>query len=339
MDPEQEKQPIFSTGLFRDSLARTPSLPVLQQLTVVAVILLAIFSTGYIPKLVAQYTEAETELTQLETTITTNPQASEEAAQAFADITLTAQAAFVFDVLEQRPLYEKAADQQLPLASITKLMTALVAHEIISNQTPVSVSTVALYQDGESGLALGEDFTLESLSDLTLISSSNDGAFAMAAAAGAVLDEDAPAKSFVQAMNIRADELGLTQTYFLNPTGLDESTTKAGAYGSARDVATLMEYILEHQPAILEETTHTTGSYRNESGLVHEAQNTNQFVDDIPGLIGSKTGYTTLAGGNLAVAFDAGLDHPVIAVVLGSSYNNRFYDILNLVEATRNALQ
>ena len=218
-------------------------------------------------------------------------------------------------------------------------MTALIAHEILTTGTPIPISLSAILQDGESGLVDGERFSLEQLTDLTLMNSSNDGAFAMASAAGAVLSSEDPATTFIKTMNIRAKELGLSQTKFRNPTGLDITKTEAGAYGSARDVAFLVEYILKNQPNILELTTKKSAAIYDETGDYHEAENTNQYVDSIPGLIGSKTGYTELAGGNLVVAFDAGVNHPVVIVVLRSTANGRFYDVLKLSAAARLALQ
>ena len=69
-------------------------------------------------------------------------------------------------------------------------------------------------------------------------------------------------------------------------------------------------------------------------GFTHNVENTNTSAAAIPGLIGSKTGFTDLAGGNLAVVFDVGLSRPVIAVVLGSTKETRFTDIEQLVNAT-----
>lgn len=171
-----------------------------------------------------------------------------------------------------------------------------------------------------------------------LLVSSNDGAYALGAFAGGALNANNPENAFVEAMNVRAKELGLKQTYFRNPTGLDLTETEAGAYGSARDVATLLEYILEKEPQLLEMTTEAEAVFLNESGQAHEASNTNYVVEVIPNAIASKTGYTTLSGGNLAVAYNVGLNHPVIAVVLGSTHQGRFSDILKLVEASRNEI-
>lgn len=315
------------------------SIPVFSQLAVLAVIMLLIFGTGYIPKILARLTPpAETPVEQPTpqyTVATSTP----EIVDPFSSIALAAEAVFVWDPTTQRVLYESNPDQQLPLASVTKLMTALVTHELVAENEPITITTDAINQDGASGLLEGETFTLQNLSDLVLLSSSNDGAYALAQAVGGLLAPDGDAATFVAAMNIRAEELGLTQTYFRNPTGLDISEDEAGAYGSARDIAFLLEYILINQPAILEQTTVTDTVLLNTAGAAHSVQNTNQYVEDIAGIIGSKTGYTELAGGNLAVAFDAGVNRPVIVVALGSTRYGRFQDILQLTEAARIAVQ
>lgn len=341
---DSDVQPEELTSEEETSDINTSGLPIKQQLTILAVAILVIFASGWLPKLLDNLkneNEGQSATVPLTSEVIPDPNTKpipEIDETAFESLNLQGEAAFLWDVNEQRVLYQKNADEQLPLASITKLMTTLLAYEILDDQDQVPVSISAILQDGESGLGDGERFTLEDIIDFTLMSSSNDGAFAIASAAGALLQYERPAETFVQAMNIRAEELGLTQTYFLNPTGLDVSETKAGAYGSARDIAFLMEYILKNAPSILERTTDRSGVFYNQSGEYHEAENTNKEVNDIPGLIGSKTGYTTLAGGNLAIAFDASLNRPVVAVVLGSSLNGRFSDILKMVDATRDSI-
>jgi len=210
-------------------------------------------------------------------------------------------------------------------------MTALVAHELLEEQSDVTISDQAIHQIGDSGLLLGETFDRVTLSDLVLMSSSNDGAYAIAAAAGGLLQEEDTANAFVHAMNIRAEELNLHDTYFRNPTGLDISETEGGGYGSAKDIAFLMEYIVVHQPDLLASTQEDQTRVYSQDGIYHDAVNTNYYIDEIPGIIGSKTGYTDLAGGNLVVAFDAGLNRPIIISVLGSTRQERFTDVMTLL--------
>jgi D-alanyl-D-alanine carboxypeptidase (penicillin-binding protein 5/6) len=124
----------------------------------------------------------------------------------------------------------------------------------------------------------------------------------------------------------------------LNPTGLDISAEEAGAYGTARDVSFLLEYIVKNHPAILEPTKSNKTLLYNTVGGFHEAKNTNNIVNQIPNLIGSKTGYTDLAGGNLTVVLDIGFNHPVIITVLGSTIDGRFSDVSKLIEVVQGSV-
>lgn len=310
--------------------------PVALQLTVLGLLLAVIFSGTYIPYILAKKEAAATlpapaaPLIIADTTTTTTP--------TLDTITIDATAAYVYDVQTKRALYNKNADKVLPLASITKLMTALLAHELVDSDKAVTVPKAAILQSGASGLAEGETFTSQALADYAVLSSSNDAAFALAAAVGAIINPTNPNQTFISAMNIRADELGLPNLTFYNPTGLDISTTEPGAVGSAREISFLMEYILTNYPSILEPTTFTSTRIYNEAGTYHEAENTNPIITRIPNVLGSKTGYTDLAGGNLTIAFDAGYNRPIIVTVLGSSYDGRFADVVKLVAAVTASL-
>ncbi|MCD5381557.1 MAG: serine hydrolase [Candidatus Pacebacteria bacterium] len=251
---------------------------------------------------------------------------------------LRATAAYVWDVRTQRALYSKNAFEELPLASITKLMTALLAHELMESSQPTTISLNAIRQEGSSGLLAGEELTADELRELALISSSNDAAFALAASVGVLLGDNDPTAQFIRGMNIRADMLGLETLEFWNTTGLDLSLTKPGSIGSARDVSFLMEYIITEYPEILEPTMKASTRVYNSSGDYHDANNTNPIVLDIPNLLGSKTGFTDLAGGNLTIAFDAGLNRPIIITVLGSTRDERFTDVLTLVQAVQESI-
>lgn len=315
---------------------REYSLPVFKQLAILGVLLLFLFASSLTPRLLAMLDQQQTEdanTVVIETATALN--SDTESSVPFEGITLTAKSAYVWDINTQKALFKKEESKQLPLASVTKLMTALVAHEILDESDTVRIDELSIRQDGFSGLSEGETFDRMSLTDLVLISSSNDGAFALAAAAGNALLPNSGATSFVTAMNVRAKEIGLLETYFKNPTGLDISEQEGGAYGSARDVAFLMEYILRNEPDILTYTKEEEAHVYDQAGTLHDAENTNYFVDQIPGLIGSKTGYTDLAGGNLVIAFNAGLDRPIVVVVLGSTQHDRFTDTLKLVEEAR----
>ncbi|MFT5036863.1 MAG: D-alanyl-D-alanine carboxypeptidase (penicillin-binding protein 5/6) [Candidatus Azotimanducaceae bacterium] len=340
-DTTEELDATEKTSLKQELQDSTDTLPVKRQLAILAVIMLLIFGNTQIPKALQSIDVDSDEVTaSVPDTVVEKPVPKPDTTDYFAEISILAESAYVWDVQGQRALYRKNADEQLPLASVTKLMTALLAHELLQSDSEIPITVSAIKQDGNSGFSDGETFSLKKLLDLTLLSSSNDGAYAIATAVGAELSSDTEhaAETFVQAMNIKAEDLDLSQTYFRNPTGLDISETEGGAYGSARDVAFLMEHILTNYPHILEQTQEQFASIANSQGQEHSFENTNRAIDSLDGLIGSKTGYTELAGGNLVIAFDAAFNRPLIVVVLGSSRNGRFDDVLQLVDATHNTL-
>ena len=257
----------------------------------------------------------------------------------FNDIVLEAKAAFVFDVRRQEVLYARNEEAQLPLASLTKLMTVLVAEETLPERATITITQDSLASEGDSGLLVGESWRLEDLLGLTLLGSSNDGASALAGVAGS-FKSSFPGEwlknkeTFIHLMNKKAKDIGLTQTYFLNETGLDASRYAGGGYGSAKDIARLFEYSIQHIRSIIDVTRYTALEFLSLNNINHLVSNTNKLVNSIPGLIASKTGFTDLSGGNLVIAFDAGINHPIIISVLGSTLEGRFRDIQKLVEAS-----
>jgi serine-type D-Ala-D-Ala carboxypeptidase (penicillin-binding protein 5/6) len=310
--------------------------PAVIQLGVLGFVLLALLGSAYIPTLRNPSAPSVAQTAILPGSDTKSDLAVMEPIGA---VTIRAKSAYVYDVRAGRALYNKNADEVVPIASITKLMTALVAHELIADDADVTVPRAATMQSSVSGLLPGEAFTSEALSQYAMMSSSNDAAYSLAAAVGTVLTpKNDPVASFVTAMNIKAEELELDNLTFYNPTGLDRSVSEAGAYGTARDITFLMEYILTNYPDILAPTTDSVARVYSESGTYHDAENTNPIINRIPNLIGSKTGYTDLAGGNLTIAFDAGFDRPIIVTVLGSSFDERFTDVLTLVASVQEAM-
>ena len=261
--------------------------------------------------------------------------------RAFDNLSLQAKSVYVFDLLKNKVLYEKNSLAQLPLASITKLMTALTAVELFPKDTRITIRKEFLEEEGDTGLLSEESWKLKDLLDFSLIVSSNDGARSVASVVGAFNikseDYDLGRKDFIHKMNVKAQELGLEQTYFINETGLDEGNV-SGGYGSAVDIAKLLGYIIINKPNLLEATKYETAQISS-LNKTHSIKNTNDVLNNIPGLIVSKTGYTDFAGGNLVVVFDASMGRPMIVVVLGSSENGRFRDIEELVFAIKNYIQ
>lgn len=310
------------------------TIPALAQLSIAILLLGVVFGTSYIPGLIR---ESKEPMSKVEERIRANERSEQAKVPPLPEPTIGAEAAYVWDAATQKALYNKNASAQLPLASLTKLMTALVSREVLTDSAQVSMTLEAIQQDGESGFLDGDMFKEGELSDFALISSSNDAAFALAAAAGGALTgTESPSERFVKAMNLRAEEIGLLGTHFTNPTGLDASMEESGAYGTARDMTFLMEYLIKKRPEVIESSRNVRTSLTDSSASnVISADNTNEIISKIPGLLGSKTGYTELAGGNLVIVFDAGLNHPIIVSVLGSSRNGRFEDVLKLVKYAR----
>lgn len=306
-------------------------LPIIAQLAVLLLILGALFGS----LIFLQTTNKPN------TPIVATPQPTEplppatEQRNTLGEVTIQGAAAFVWDVKEKRVLYKKNPDAVLPIASITKLMTTLLTYELFEPDTETSLSIGSIRQLGDTGLFEGEAFRTIDLQKLALISSSNDAAYQLGASVGAALGERDPMTQFVTGMNIRAEELDLYSMQFYNTTGLDVSVSEPGAVGSARDVSFLMEYIILNYPEILAPTTNSAARVYNTDGAYHEVFNTNDLVGDIPNLLGSKTGFTDLAGGNLTIAFDAGLNRPIIITVLGSTRDGRFTDVETLIEAVQ----
>lgn len=262
----------------------------------------------------------------------------------FDGLVLEAKAVYVFDEQQGKVLFAKNEEAQLPLASLTKIMTALAAAELLPDYTTVTVPAEALKDQGGSGLVANERWKLQDLLDFTLMMSSNAGADAIAGAAGAVLigrdqnggtgDYVSGKTAFVDYLNAKARLIGLSQTYFVNNTGLDQTSDISGGYGSAKDVAGLLRYVLTNYPNLFSATRLPALTVESLDGKKHLAVNTDTIIKDIPGLVASKTGLTDLAGGNLAVVFDAAFGHKIVAVVMGSTEEGRFSDMKKLVGAT-----
>src|SRR3989344_1659267 len=256
---------------------------------------------------------------------------------------LIAKAAYVYDSREKKSLFEKDAHELLPLASITKIMTAFTALSLIPETTYISIDEEAIREEGDSGFAVGERWLLRDLLTYMLLESSNDGAAAVSSAIGEIfegsgMNEKEYKARFVAEMNALAMRSGLLETYFLNESGLDIGEAKAGAYSTAAEAAELLRLALEKFPDLFTETRLSELVLENEEGQRRAARNTNTNLTEVPLLMASKTGYTDLAGGNLVIAFDAGFNRPIIISVLGSTMDGRFTDAEKLVCATLEAL-
>jgi D-alanyl-D-alanine carboxypeptidase (penicillin-binding protein 5/6) len=251
---------------------------------------------------------------------------------AYANISLVGKAAIVYDLTTGQTLYSRNADASLPLASVTKLLTLYAASDALTPGMPITLSSsslATLNDAGDLGFKVGETFSYEDLARLTLAASSNAGAQSILDAAAAVKGSDGQAL-----LASAASELGLSQTHATNATGLDVSPTVAGSYGSARDIAVLAAGLLKKSPEVARATTLPAVTVTSAQGIRHSFANTDIDVTHFPSLLLSKTGTTDLAGGNLVIVYDEGINHPIAIVILGSTIDGRFTDMRTLMSAT-----
>ena len=240
-----------------------------------------------------------------------------------APLELSAKSALLMERSTGTILFEKSSHDQLPPASVTKIMTMLLVMEALDNgqytlDDLVPVSDFAASMGGSQVfLEPNEQMSVHDMLKAVAVASGNDAAVALAEyTAGSH-------EGFVAKMNERAKQLGMNDTNFINCNGLDE----AGHVTSAHDIALMSREIMRH-PKIFEYTTIWMDSLRNgEFGLV----NTNKLVRFYQGATGLKTGSTSVAGFCIsATAKRDGMD--LIAVVMGSPTNKvRFQDAMALL--------
>ncbi len=246
---------------------------------------------------------------------------------------IKAESILVTELNTDKIIFKKNEKEKRAIASITKLMTVLVASEKLStkNINNIKINEKHLTAFGDSGLLVGQVWKVKDLIDFTLITSSNDGAKALALSA---FENDETL--FVKNMNLFAQNLGLQNTHFVNETGLDLiDKNEAGALSTAEDITKILKFIVLNETDVFSEST--KGNKRLTVGdKNYEISNTSSAVDMLPGAIISKTGYTDLAGGNLAIVIDFGLNNPISIVILGSTMEDRDQDIINLYNQTAN---
>ena len=246
----------------------------------------------------------------------------EEAAAFTGDFKV--KSAYLTDYLTGTVLYAKNEEERLPIASVTKIMTSLLVFEAleagkISYEEMVTVSDHAASMGGSQVyLEPGEQMSVKDLMKAMMISSANDATMALAEhVAGSV-------ETFVSMMNNRAAALGMENTAFKNPHGLDEE----GHYSSAKDVACMTRELLTHKD-VSQFTTVWMDTIRDGAfGL----SNTNKLIRYYSGATGMKTGFTNAAGFCLSgTAMRDGL-HLIAVVLGGESSNERFGTVKKMLD-------
>lgn len=244
----------------------------------------------------------------------------------FADAPkVSAKSAFFIDSKSGEVLFSKDPHQKLTIASLVKVMTILIALEYKNLDDTYSVSQRAAKVEPDKMLLIaGEKLTLKELLYGIFLVSANDAAEVLAEGSTGARDEftsqsegsEDRRSRFIKLMNDKAKQLDMRDTYFANPTGLDEDNNNS--YSTTYDLTILTRYLVKHYPQVvnISETEHiflpqteTHQDYDMYSGI--------NLLTTYTGVVGFKTGYTPEAGLTLITLARKG-EHEVIGVLLGS---------------------
>lgn len=232
-------------------------------------------------------------------------------------ITLRARVYLVSDLQSEDNIADENQNKRWPIASLSKLMVAVIALENISKTQLISVGSSAVAAEGVSGrFSPGEIFTADDLLKALLTVSSNDAAMALSQYMGE--------EKFVSLMNAKVMSLGMLDTFFKEPTGLSVLNQS-----TAHDLKVLTRYVYEKHPDILRysqaKTANIIDAFR---GTKRTLININQFAGRT-NFLGGKTGYTNDAGENLISLFSVG-GKTVIIIVMDAQ--DRFAETLSALE-------
>jgi len=239
---------------------------------------------------------------------------------------INAKAVLVYDTLSGRFLFSKNPRIKLPIASLTKILSAVIILENFDTKETVVIPREALKVDDEKQtLYLGENITIQNLLKLMLIESSNDAAYALAWYA------NNKEINFTDKMNEKARLLGMNDSKFFDPAGLDDN-----AYSTPEDLVKLVKYSFKHD-LIWEILTEKSIVVRSADGKIeHKVESTDQLLGVIPDIFGGKTGYTDSALGCMILVVNIpDKNDKLISIVLGS--RSRFDDTNKLIDWVKSA--
>ena len=218
------------------------------------------------------------------------------------------------------------SDEGRPMASVTKLVTALVVRDHANLDSRIRISqSAADVGEAEIGLVAGEVWSVRDLLAAVMVRSGNDAAYALAEHVGGSID------GFSDLMNAKAAQLGLEDSQFMNPHGLDEE----GHYTSAKDLAVIAAAVLEDEVLAQLARTGIVRFKPSPEGTDRIAVNTNKLLNSYPGVVGLKTGYTGLAG-RVLVSATKMEGQTIIVVVMGSE--DHFADTAAILDYLAQAL-
>lgn len=234
---------------------------------------------------------------------------------------ITAKAALVFDIEGKRVLYEKNPKQRLPIASLTKIMTAIVALENPRKDNRYLVRKEDLVGENSMGLTEEEILTLEELLYGLILPSGNDVAEVLAH------NHKDGRKGFIKAMNNKSKALGIKDTNFTNPSGLEGDGEQ---YSTPYDLMVMTHYALSNFPIFAKVVaTYELTIEGNQNHKAYYLVNETNLISSYPGVKGVKTGYTPEAGLCLVTYLDY-KGNKIIGVILGSE--NRRQEMKDLLD-------
>lgn len=245
---------------------------------------------------------------------------------------ILARAALVFDTGNRTILFQKDNIlESRPIASLTKLMTAIVALENAKETKIFQVSKNAVAQEGEMGnLAVDEKITLKNLLYIMLMTSSNDAAQTIAEN----IEQNFPADSkqnFVDLMNQKAKTLGLKKTSFKDSSGLDPTN-----FSSAWELVKIMEETLKQPLLSRIMQTKEIDVFSADKKIKHHLESTNKLLGHLPDIVGGKTGYTEEAGNCMILAAKSPKNEGIIISVVMDS-PDRLLESETLINWTKKA--
>ena len=250
------------------------------------------------------------------------------------DINIEGKSFVIYDVNNQKILAAKNENQILPLASLTKVVTAITAIKLANRNTDIVIEKKLMRVDEsyDRGLQENQKWKLSELLKYGLTISSN-ASMDIIASTVAKSNQD-----FVNQMNEYVKKLGFDNFNFNSASGLDYGDT-IGGKGTALEYAKLFAKVYTLIPDIISYTTNSNINVNSDIGKIYQIPNTNKQASETIGLLASKTGFTDAAGGNLAIMFNEGVNKQIVIVVLGSSTNGRFDDINKLYINTKKILE
>lgn len=242
-------------------------------------------------------------------------------------VSTTAKSAILTNGDTGEVIYEQNADERLPMASTTKIMTALLLCENGDLEKEITVTAEMLRVEGSSmGLLAGDKVTLHDLLYGLLLASGNDAANVVAFTLGGTVN------GFAGLMNKKAEELGLTNTHFVTPSGLDAD----GHYTTARDLSSLARIAMQNKDFALAASSKSAVLNYGNPSYRRSLTNHNKLLKTFDGAVGVKTGFTKKSGRCLVSAAKRDGKY-VIAVTLNDS--NDWKDHTALLEYGLDAIK